>query len=170
MTLGLQHSLPPYIAIDRAVYQHRIRIWWSIYCCDTILGSELGHPASIQAGNISIEMPSMTGLNEHQKKDFADPDYVIAHIKLARVVGDAVASIYNRNQTEAFARSVKAVLRDLRVWLQDLPASLNLPHSDDAYLLPRQLASLHLRFNQVGATPFVPTILHLIRHRSQSFL
>lgn len=150
MTLGLHHKLPNTIDIDPVVRQHRIRLWWTIYYCDRVWGSKLGHPATIQDSTISVDLPSMSGLNNKQKEDFSDFEYAIATIKLARIVSDTIARIYSRNQTEPFIRSVRSILRDLKEWMANLPIILKLQQTDMSTFAPRNISAIHLSFNQVS--------------------
>ena len=159
MTIGLHHRMPHYINIDHMTRQHRIRIWWAIYNCDRIWGSKLGHPASIQDGTTSVELPSMTGLNEQEQANFSDPEYAIANIKLARIVGNVIAKIYGRNQTEPFVQSVRAILRDLKDWMTNLPESIKLPRASTS--APRNIIALHLSLNQVSTSATCWEQVHL---------
>jgi len=94
----------------------------------------------------------MTGLNEQEQANFADPEYAIANIKLARIVGNVIAKIYGRNQTEPFVQSVRTILRDLKAWMTDLPDSIKLPRTGLSTSAPRNIIALHLSFNQVSTS------------------
>ncbi|KAH8590617.1 fungal-specific transcription factor domain-containing protein [Bisporella sp. PMI_857] len=163
MTLGLHHNLPQHITIDPTIRQHRIRIWWTIYNCDRIWGSKLGHPASIQDSSITVELPSMTGLGDKQQDNFADPDYAIASIELSRITGDVISKVYSRNQTEPFVHSVRTILQSLKDWMTNLPDMVRLPHTDIATSAPRNITSLHLSFNQCVILVTRPVLLYVLK-------
>ena len=99
-------------------------------------------------------MPSLVGLDEKQQLDFVDPEYVTATVKLARLVGDVMTSVYNRNQMQPFLRNVSDILRDLKEWKANLPDSIGLLVGDLSATLPRHLVYLHLSINQVSSPVF----------------
>ncbi|KIW50250.1 hypothetical protein PV05_11857 [Exophiala xenobiotica] len=170
MTIGLHHGLPQCFTMSPVLRQHRIRIWWTIYDCDRTWGSELGNPASIQDSTVSVELPSMSGLENKEKEDFADPEYAIANIKLAGIVGDVMTDVYTRKQTQPFLHSVSTILRKLQSWKTHLPDSLKLPHTDTCASLPRNLSSLHLSFDQTVILVTRPVLLHVLKRTLQTSL
>ncbi|KAG4435730.1 hypothetical protein IFR05_008780 [Cadophora sp. M221] len=116
----------------------------------TALRLKLGYAISVQDSSIGAEMPSFSGLDEKQMLDFADPDYSIATIKLARIVGDVMMTVYNRNQKQPFIRSVREISRNLKQWKINLPGSIRLPPGDPSTDLPKHLLYLNLFFNQAS--------------------
>ncbi|PVH68285.1 hypothetical protein DL98DRAFT_599667 [Cadophora sp. DSE1049] len=136
MTLGLHHNIPAHINVNQTTRQHRLRIWWSIYYCDRVWGSlnidlvELGYALSIQDHSVSAEMPSFAGLDEKQQLDFVDPDYATATVKLARLVGDVMTNVYNRNQKQPFIHSVGEISKHLKEWKANLTESTRLLAGD----------------------------------------
>jgi proline utilization trans-activator len=133
--------------MDPVAQQHRVRIWWTIYICDRLWGSKLGHPLMIPDRDITINLPSISGLTEEERTDFPDPAYIIASIKLAKIAGDIITKIYCRGHPPPFINSVQQILRDLNVWMAALPESIRLSKSEPS---SRHVVSLHLSFNQVG--------------------
>jgi proline utilization trans-activator len=147
MTIGLHHNLPHTVVIDPVVRQHRVRLWWTIYICDRMWGSKLGHPLIIQDSDISVDLPSMLDLNDRERAMFPDPDYIISSIKLARIAGSIISTIYCRGQPPPFVQSVQKILRDLNGWVATLPNPIKLAQVGG--FTPRHIVSLHLSFNQV---------------------
>lgn len=155
LTLGLHHNLPDGYTISAVEREHRIRIWWSVYIIDRITSSKLGHPVTIRDSDIDVDLPSMDNLTPTEQEEFSDPSHLIAHVKLARITGDIISDIYGRSsQAPAFVQSVQKILRSLRSWAETLPESVQISHSKPLRYASRNVASLHLCFNQVRL--FIP--------------
>ena len=135
------------MAMDPVARQHRVRIWWTIYICDRMWGSKLGHPLMIPDSDITVDLPSFSGLTGEERIEFPDPEYIIASIKIAKIAGNIITNIYSRGRSPPFINSVQKVLRDLNVWMADLPDSIRLAEAGGC--TPRHVVSLHLSFNQV---------------------
>ncbi|KAH6703133.1 fungal-specific transcription factor [Leptodontidium sp. MPI-SDFR-AT-0119] len=158
LTIGLHHNLPGSIALDPVAREHRVRIWWTIYICDRMWGSKLGHPLMIPDTNITVDLPSNSMLTEEAKAEFSDPAYIIASIKLARIAGEIVTSIYCRGHPPPFIQSVQRILRSLNAWMAALPESVRLSKSGSS---ARHVVSLHLSFNQCVILATRPVLLHV---------
>jgi proline utilization trans-activator len=152
LTLGLHHNVSDTIPIDPVTRQHRIRIWWTMYTCDRMWGAKTGYPVSIQDEDISVDYPSLAGLNDLQAEEFSPSTaYVTASIRLARIAGSIVSKIYSRRkQGPSFVQSVQQILNDLKVWVASLPESLKLDEKGIGSGRPRNIISLHLAFNQAS--------------------
>lgn len=151
LTLGLHHNVPESYTISAVEREHRIRVWWSVYIIDRMTSSKLGHPVTIQDSDIDVDLPSMEKLTPSEQEEFSDPSHLIAHVKLARISGDIISDIYGRSsQTKAFVQSVQKILRSLRTWAETLPASVQISQTKPLKYSSRNVASLHLCFNQVS--------------------
>jgi proline utilization trans-activator len=170
LTLGLHHNLPEGYPISAVEREHRIRVFWSIYITDRITGSKLGHPLSVRDSDIDVDIPSMEGLTANDQEEFADPAHIVAHLKLARITGEIISDIYGRSsqQDRAFVYSVQKILRNLRSWAETLPENVRLSSTSPYRYSSRNVASLHLCFNQVHQFRFpfestlsnAPTVCH----------
>lgn len=148
MSLGMHYNLPQSVAIDPIARQHRIRLWWSIYICESMWASKLGQPLMIRISDITADLPTMQGLSLKEQEEFSDPNYIVASINLATITGDIVSKIYCRRNPPPFVQSVQAVLRDLKAWMAELPDGIRLNTGNTPNL--RHLVSLYLSFNQVS--------------------
>lgn len=133
--------------MDPVARQHRVRIWWTIYICDRMWGSKLGHPLMIPDRDITVDLPSFSGLTNEERTEFPDPDYIIVSIKLAEIAGNIITTVYCRGHPPPFIQSVQKVLGDLNAWMADLPDTIRLAKAGGC--TPRHVVSLHLSFNQV---------------------
>lgn len=139
--------------MDPVARQHRVRIWWTIYICDRMWGSKVGHPLMIPDKDITVDLPSFSGLSDEERTGFPDPDYIIASIKLAKIAGNIITTVYCRGHPPPFIQSVQRVLGDLNAWMAALPDSIRL--AETAGCTPRHVMSLHLSFNQVWRHPLM---------------
>jgi proline utilization trans-activator len=134
-------------AVER---EHRVRVWWSVYIIDRITSSKLGHPVTVRDSDIDVDLPSMERLTPSEREEFSDPAHIVAHLRLARITGDIISDIYGRSGDKAFVQSVHKILRSLRSWAETLPESVQISSSNPQRYSSRNVASLHLCFNQVG--------------------
>ncbi|KAJ9644500.1 hypothetical protein H2199_003463 [Coniosporium tulheliwenetii] len=147
--MGMHLNVPEFQLSDREAREHRNRVWWTAYIFDRMWASRLGQPVSIQDDDIEVDLPSSDGLAGTDSGDFGDPEYLIANIRLAKLAGHIIASIYaRRRQQGAFSQRVQQVLRDLRNWVKDLPNRLQLDTDEPSQTAPNLIVSLHLSFNQ----------------------
>ncbi|OKL62323.1 hypothetical protein UA08_02518 [Talaromyces atroroseus] len=164
LTLGLHHNLPDGYAISAVEREHRIRIWWSVYITDRITSSKLGHPVTIHDRDIDVDLPSMNNLTPSEQEEFCDPSHLIAHVKLAKITGEIISDIYGRSsQAKAFVQSVQKILRSLRSWAETLPESVQISHSKPLKYASRNVASLHLCFNQCVILTTRPILFHVFK-------
>jgi proline utilization trans-activator len=150
--LGLHRKIPassPFSAPER---EHRIRVWWTVYCLDRIMSSKVGHPAMVQDTDIDVQLPSRNGLSQQEMEDFYDPAHLVAQVTLARITGNVLSNIYHIPQPDranTFVRGVQTTLTSLRNFHENLPPILRLDLNSSPMYLNRSVASLHLHFNQV---------------------
>ncbi|KFY97034.1 hypothetical protein V498_02328 [Pseudogymnoascus sp. VKM F-4517 (FW-2822)] len=114
------------LSMEPVARQHRIRIWWTIYICDRMWGSKLGQPLMIPDRDITVDLPSLSGLTNEERAEFPDPEYIIASIKLAKIAGNIITTVYCRGHPPPFIQSVQRVLGDLKAWMAALPDSIRL--------------------------------------------
>lgn len=109
----------------------------------------MGYPVVIQDEDISVDYPSLAGLNDLQADEFSpSTEYITTGIKLARIAGNIVSNIYSRRKPgPPFVQSVQKILSDLKVWVASLPESLKLDEEGISIGRPRNIISLHLAFN-----------------------
>ncbi|UQC88385.1 fungal specific transcription factor [Colletotrichum lupini] len=153
IVMGLHLNIPESQLRDPDLREHRKRLFWTTYIFDRIWASKLGHPTAIQDSDVGVDLPSEAendgvAVVRTHATDFEDTAYHVASLRLAALITKTVRSIYGqRSQGEATTLStrVQQALKDLRAWVEDLPAHLQL---DNAGTGPKPI-SLHLSFNQV---------------------
>ncbi|KAK7429421.1 hypothetical protein QQZ08_004013 [Neonectria magnoliae] len=171
VVMGLHLNVPESQLSDPSVREHRNRVWWTAYSFDRMWASRLGHPVAIQDEFIEVDLPCDPVLTSGHD-DFKDSGYLVASVRLARLAGRIGYSIYNRNpQQTSLSQRVQEALKDLRNWVEELPAHLHIEPKDNSVEPSPKPLSLHLYFNQglhshsikcvISATR--PILLHVLR-------
>lgn len=169
--MGLHQNVPESQVTDRATREHRVRIWWTSYTLERLWASKMGHPVSVQDGDIGVDLPSSNGLSEADASDFLDTEYNNASIRLARLSQSIISSIYNRKTSQvAFSHRVQAALKDLRNWVEALPKHLQITSMGGLQPLQRPQKWLHLSFNQFVIQTTRPILLHVLRAHKDFWL
>lgn len=169
--MGLHQNVPESQITDRAKREHRVRIWWTAYTLERLWASKMGHPVSVQDGDIGVDLPSSAGLSEADAGDFLDAEYTNASIRLARLSQGIISSIYNRKPSQvAFSHRVQAALKDLRNWVEALPKHLQVAPTVGLQPLQRPQKWLHLSFNQFVIQTTRPILLHILRAHKDFWL
>ncbi|KAF5025161.1 hypothetical protein F66182_2737 [Fusarium sp. NRRL 66182] len=160
--MGLHLNVPESQLRDAGAREHRNRVWWTAYSFDRMWASRLGHPVAIQDDDIEVDYPSDPVLAT-PSDDFSDSSYFIAGLRLARLSARVINSIYTRKpQQKTLSQRVQEALRDLRAFVEELPAHLHLETADAPEPSPKPL-QLHLYFNQIAITATRPILLHVLR-------
>ncbi|KAJ3528095.1 hypothetical protein NM208_g10371 [Fusarium decemcellulare] len=143
VVMGLHLNVPESQLRDAGAREHRNRVWWTAYSFDRMWASRLSHPVAIQDDDIEVDLPSDPVLDT-PSDDFADSAYFIASISLAKLSARIINSIYTRKpQQKTLSQRVQEALRDLRAFVEGLPAHLHLEATDGPEPSPKPL-SLHL--------------------------
>ena len=149
VVMGLHLNVPESQLRDAGAREHRNRVWWTAYSFDRMWASRLGHPVAIRDDDIEVNLPTDPGLGT-LSDDFVDASYLIASSRLARLAARVINSIYTRKpQQKTLSQRVQEALRDLRAFVEELPAHLHIEPTDAPEPSPKPL-SLHLYFNQVS--------------------
>lgn len=153
VVMGLHLNVPESQLSDAGAREHRNRVWWTAYIFDRMWASKLGHPISVRDDVIEVDLPSNPNV-KNSVDDFRDCAYFVASIRLARLSGGILHSIYSRKaEQKSLSQRVQEALKDLRQFVQDLPSHLHIESSDTTEPSPRPISlSLNLSFNQVKST------------------
>lgn len=140
--------------------EHRKRVCWTSYCLDKMTSSEMGLPPSFQSKQIEIEYPSDESTCFEENENFFEADFFRARIQVTMMKAEADIFIDSWQSTRddilEIERRAGPILAKLESLMKNLPGymlfncDLGLP--DEMARLPtmRSLASLYLRYNQVG--------------------
>ncbi|KAJ5807635.1 hypothetical protein N7447_011091 [Penicillium robsamsonii] len=159
LTVGLNHNIPESKCPDPIERQHRIRLWWAIYVFDRMYGSKVGWPIQISDADIYVEMPSKVPDDIHDDHT-SDTEYLIASIELAKITGQVIDHVYSRKKfPESFLQREQKLLISLKKWSGALPPQIRLNRDG---LVPKNVVSLHLQFNQCIMLASRPILLHTL--------
>ncbi|OOF99212.1 hypothetical protein ASPCADRAFT_163270 [Aspergillus carbonarius ITEM 5010] len=168
LILGLNHNIPERQCPDPVERQHRIRLWWAIYIFDRMYTSKIGFPLQIRDEDIHVDMPTDV-VSPAAEEQFSDTAYLVASIRLSRIIGQTIDKIYCRKQhAESFLQREQQLLLALQEWLRSLPEHIKLRPDEKAP--PKHIVSLHLQFNQSSDDLPQPVItlseacIHAARH------
>lgn len=150
--MGLHLSAEIHVQ-DPATREHRKRVWWTAYTFDRMFASKIGLPPSIADEEVFVELPA--SIDTAQPNDFLDHEYLIASVRLARLAGNIIFSIYRRNNANiSFSKRVHSTLQQLHAWVEKLPSHLQLSADKGPPDAVGRAVSLHLSFNQVYAPEY----------------
>ncbi|PYI11498.1 fungal-specific transcription factor [Aspergillus sclerotiicarbonarius CBS 121057] len=166
LILGLNHNIPERQCPNPVERQHRVRLWWAIYIFDRMYTSKIGFPLQIRDEDIHVDMPTDVA-SPTAEEQFSDTAYLVASIRLSRIIGQTIDKIYCRKQhAESFLQREQQLLLALQEWLRSLPGHIKLRPDDSAP--PKHIVSLHLQFNQCVILATRPILLHALLQRRHS--
>lgn len=160
--LGLHRKLADGSVLSPAEQEHRVRLWWTVYCFDRSTSLRIGQPLSIDDADIDVRGPSSDTLPDRAKEKFNHPDHLCANVELSQIEGSIMRRIYsisNSSSLENFVDSVRTILTRLRTWDSKLSDRLRLGSG----ALDRPAASLQLHFNQCIILTTRPILLHALK-------
>lgn len=142
----------------RVQNEHRRRVWWTSYCLDRMISTDLGlEPAQLAPP----DLPSSAGLVGAEADEFFDARLLAAHAQLSeikrRVVGAAAAECMRVGSDDGERqRLIWPCLEMLGAWREGLDEEMSfdfqggIPDGMMALPFARVLASLYLRYYQVS--------------------
>ena len=138
--------------------EHRIRVWWTSYCMDIMVSTELGLPPVYQSLIKGPPLPSLNGLSREDADEFFEPQILTAQIQLCQIKSNVVDTITHqvrRQDLRPFSTVIEPCMNKLREWRGNLPANMSFSFDQfptELWDLPfgRVLASLYLRYHQVS--------------------
>lgn len=139
--------------------EHYKRIWWTCYCMDRMVSTELNIPPMQGAVSECLHYPDSNYLSLAEKEDFFEPYLLTAQVQLSIIKSKVVETVTRHLRSEVVL-DIDNVLKTctllIQTWRDSLPDELSFTFDSGipaAMLdLPyhRVLASLYLRYHQVG--------------------
>ncbi|KAM5345224.1 hypothetical protein ACJ41O_011086 [Fusarium nematophilum] len=140
---------------QRVKSEHMRRLWWTSYCMDRMVATELGLSPTQWVTPPGLRLPSSNGLLAEDLEQFFDPAILAAQIQLCEIkrnVADTVAGLLRTPDYHSILNAVQPCFQLLRNWKEGLPRHLVLHFDGDQSMLDlpcaRGLASLYLRYHQ----------------------
>ena len=142
----------------RVQNEHGRRVWWTSYCLDRMLSTDLGlEPAHLT----EPDLPSSAGLVGIELEEFFDPRPLISHAQLSEIKRRVVEAASTKRLRAAAdegerRRIILPCLDTLRAWRESLGPGMafefpdGIPDEMMALPFTRVLSSLYLRYHQVS--------------------
>ncbi|KAH6886938.1 hypothetical protein B0T10DRAFT_575332 [Thelonectria olida] len=147
----LNGSEPP----QRVTDEHMRRLWWTSYCMDRMVATELGLSPTHWTIPPRLQPPSSSDLGPEDLDQFFDPAILVAQIQVCEIkrnVADTVTGLLQTSDHQSILDAIQPCFELLQNWKESLPAHmvLNFDSGRSLLALPcaRGLASLYLRYNQ----------------------
>ncbi len=165
---------------ERIAQEHRKRVWWTSYCMNRMVCTELGIPLVHEPASRDLQLPSSACLTPEEKEEFSDPNLLTALIQLCQIKFKVVETASHQIRTSADGRPLDVLgpcLTTLKEWRQHLPRGLSFNFNNgtpkEMLGLPsiRVIASLYLRYYHVcdPSTKLTKTVLMRLPANSASF-
>lgn len=145
--LGLYIAISETQLRDRALREHRCRLFWTAYRLDRAWCSKVGWPPAIPDETVELPLPSNDAVPEDAKDDFEDAQFIVFAVKHARMHNQAVNTLYVRKrQSASFYERVQVAVRAMRDWVDAIPEHLRVGPADSIVLLwkPTYLSLIHI--------------------------
>lgn len=133
------------------------RTWWTSYCIDLMVCTELGVSPIHEKNRKRLDLPSNNGLDPYQNQ-FFDAQLLKAQIELCQIRLQVIETVTTRLQKgalEGLQPVLSPCLTAIQNWRGDLPIKLSfdfdngIPQKLATSTLLRSVASLYLRYHQV---------------------
>ena len=159
LRLGSPQKISP-TDLDRSEHirvEQDKRTWWTSWCIDLMVCTELGVSPIHKNNNKRLELPSNNGVEEFQGQ-FFNAQLLKAQIELCQIRLQVIETVTTRLQKGALDRLrsvLSPCLTAINTWRKDLPLDLSfdfnegIPQTLATSSLLRSVASLYLRYHQV---------------------
>ncbi|KAF9872883.1 hypothetical protein CkaCkLH20_09746 [Colletotrichum karsti] len=136
--------------------EHRKRLWWTSYCMDRMISTELGVAPALSSVPDGIQLPNSNGLTVDELEELSDPNLLTATTQLCEIKRFVVitAAKYGDVDEEKRLEMIRPCIEMLQEWRGNLPSSMtftfeeNLPTRLMENQFGRILASIYLRYHQ----------------------
>ncbi|KAF2019460.1 hypothetical protein BU24DRAFT_120620 [Aaosphaeria arxii CBS 175.79] len=163
-----QPSTHTFDSEQRILEEHRKRIWWTCYCMDRMVSTELGIAPMQDSITKGLQYPDSSHLSPPERADFFEPFLLTAQVQLSIIKGKVVETVTQQLQLKSDTDPV-AVLKPcmdlVQSWREGLPPDqcfsfdAGIPSAMFALPFHRVLASLYLRYHQCIILLFRPILL-----------
>lgn len=144
---------------ERVIQEHRKRVWWTSYCMNRMVSTELGIPPAHEPASRDLQLPSSAHLAPDDEEEFFDPKLLTAQTQLCQIKFKVVETASHHLQMSADGSPLDILgpcLTTLQEWRQHLPRGMSFTFDNgipkEMLGLPaaRVVASLYLRYHQVS--------------------
>lgn len=134
--------------------EHRKQLWWTSYCMDRMVATELGVDPFQAAIPEGMQLPSTAHIAAEDIDQFFYTDILAAQAKLYDIkhkVATTVSRVLWTSNEEEILNALSPCLELLKQWWRDLPSHLQFEFDNGVPPMPygRLTSSLYLRYHQV---------------------
>ena len=143
---------------ERIVQEHRRRVWWTSYCMNRMVSTELGIPPAHEPASRYLPLPASITLTPEEEEEFFDPELLTAQTQLCQIKFKVVETASHHIRMSADGRPLDVLdpcLTTLQEWRKHLPSGMSftfdngIPKKMLELPAARVVASLYLRYHQV---------------------
>ena len=144
---------------QRIVNEHRARLWWTSYCMEIMVATELGVSSLNATALDGLGLPSSINLPTQDSDQFFESHILEAQVQLCdikRQVFDTVGTLFFISNRQQILSALKPCLDLLRSWRESLKPymafefSNGIPADMLALSCVRGVTSVYLRYHQVN--------------------
>ncbi|PVH75748.1 hypothetical protein DL98DRAFT_592883 [Cadophora sp. DSE1049] len=151
--------------ITRQEFEHRTKLWWTVYVIERKLSSLVGVPPALHDEDIALSMPS---IDPSQK-----PGLTMAfHIEISSQLGQILNVVYGlghqRQLGAKFISAVQSILRRLADTSIMLNTDMRIELQRSSNTISRVAASLHLLHHQCTILTIRPVLFFLLETKLAS--
>lgn len=151
------HKPSPLVSYSAVEVEHRKRVWWTSYCLDKIISTEMDKSPDLTHDPM-LSYPTIGFLSTEERKEFSEPEYLTAQVRLTFIKMDIVTTVLRLKLDDPadVQSTLQTKLKKLESWRMGLPPHMifDLEHGIPQEVVQlnamRSLVSLYLRFNQVS--------------------
>ncbi|KAK7755570.1 hypothetical protein SLS62_002504 [Diatrype stigma] len=169
--------VPEQAGQERVVQEHRKRVWWTSYCMNRMVSTELGIPPAHEPASRDLQLPSSAHLARDEEEEFFDSKLLTAQTQLCQIKFKVVETASHHIQMSADGSPLDILgpcLTTLQEWRQHLPRGMSFTFDNgipkEMLELPaaRVVASLYLRYHQNPETQAGGSPLGSLEHMAPS--
>ncbi|KAJ3518913.1 hypothetical protein NM208_g14335 [Fusarium decemcellulare] len=119
-----KHSVAQTTNYQRVNSEHMRRLWWTSYCMDRMVATELGLSPTQWNTPQGVPLPSSADLMPEDLCQFFDPAILAAQIQLCEIkrrVADTVAGLLRTPDYHSILHAIQPCLELLQNWKESLP-------------------------------------------------
>ncbi|KAF4810714.1 Proline utilization trans-activator [Colletotrichum siamense] len=145
----------------RVMNEHRKRLWWTSYCMDRMISTELGVSPALASVPEGMQLPCSAGLTSEELEQFSDPSLLTASTQLCEIKRHVVITAAQHSDVDDERRLdiIKPCIDMLQEWRNNLPGNMTFTFEDSlpTRLMEAQfgriLASIYMRYHQAMLHP-----------------
>lgn len=142
----------------RVMNEHRKRLWWTSYCMDRMISTELGVSPALASVPEGMQLPCSASLTSEDLEQFSDPSLLTASTQLCEIKRHVVITAAQHSDVDDERRLdiIKPCIDMLHDWRANLPSNMTFTFEDSlpTRLMEAQsgriLASIYMRYHQAS--------------------